>query len=45
LRRAANVEAVLRVAAEELSRTLDTSHANARLGVPARVAGRRNSEK
>ena len=42
IRRAANVEAILRVAAEELSQTLDTSHANARLGVPAAVAGHHN---
>jgi GAF domain-containing protein len=42
IRRAVNVEAILRVATEELSRVLDTSHANARLGTPATLAGHGN---
>ncbi len=45
IRRAANFEAILRVAAEEVSQALDTSHANARLSVPARAAGRHNGER
>jgi GAF domain-containing protein/HAMP domain-containing protein len=45
IRRAANFEAILRVAAEELSQALDTSHANARLSAPARVTGQHSGER
>lgn len=45
IRQAGGVEAILRVAAQELSQALDTSHANARLGAPAAIPMRRNGDR
>ncbi len=44
IRRATDIRTILNIAAEELSQTLGTSHANARLGAAATVAGRRNGD-
>jgi GAF domain-containing protein len=45
IRQASGVEGILRVAAQELSQALDTSHANARLGAPAAIPMRRSSNR
>jgi len=42
LRRATDIQSILRVAAEELGTALDTSHANVRLGPPSNIAGHPN---
>ncbi len=42
IRRASDIQTILQIAVEELSQTLDASHANARLGAPATVAGHRD---
>lgn len=42
IRSAADIDAILRIAAEELNRTFGTSHANAQLGQSASEAGRGN---
>jgi GAF domain-containing protein len=44
IRQAADIETILRVAAEELNQSLDATHTNARLGKPTTLAGRRNNK-